>query len=173
MDRLNQWLALVANLGVVVGIAFLAYEIQMNTESLDESRKLTRADMKRQMIQQYDEVSYQMFENKEIAAITMQGFQSLDSLEEADYGLFFSRFTARLDFFMAAFRLAQDGFLSEEYAENNDRNLRAFLEMPGPGRLWTEVSPLYPPSFREHVALLLRNNGENKQRNTRQEPGSG
>jgi len=173
MDRLNQWLALVANLGVVVGIAFLAYEIQMNTESLDENRKLTRADMERQMIQQYDEVSYQMFENQEIAAITMKGFQNLDGLEEADYSLFFSRFTSRLNFFMSAFRLAQDGFLSEEYAENNGRNLRAFLELPGPGRLWTEVSSLYPASFREYVAALQRNSGEDTPRYTPQKLGSG
>ena len=34
MDKLNQWLTLVANLGVVAGIIFLAYEIQQNTNAM-------------------------------------------------------------------------------------------------------------------------------------------
>ena len=34
MDRLNQWLTLLANIGVIVGIVFLAFEIQQNTEMM-------------------------------------------------------------------------------------------------------------------------------------------
>ena len=37
MDRLNQWLTLTANLGVIVGIVFLAYEIQVNTNATQSS----------------------------------------------------------------------------------------------------------------------------------------
>ena len=33
MDRLNQWLTLLANLAVLVGIVFVALEIQQNTEA--------------------------------------------------------------------------------------------------------------------------------------------
>ena len=33
MDRLNQWLTLFANIGVLVGIGFLAYEIRLNTQA--------------------------------------------------------------------------------------------------------------------------------------------
>lgn len=31
MDRTNQWLTLVANLGVIAGLVFLGYEIRQNT----------------------------------------------------------------------------------------------------------------------------------------------
>ena len=34
VERLNQWMMLVANVGVVAGIAFLAYEIQVNTDAV-------------------------------------------------------------------------------------------------------------------------------------------
>ena len=37
MERLNQWLTLVANFGVVIGIVFLAYEMRLNTESMKSS----------------------------------------------------------------------------------------------------------------------------------------
>jgi hypothetical protein len=33
MDRLNQWLTLLANIAVLVGIIFVAWEIQQNTEA--------------------------------------------------------------------------------------------------------------------------------------------
>ena len=34
MEKLNRWLSLIGNLGVVVGIFFLAYEIQANTNAV-------------------------------------------------------------------------------------------------------------------------------------------
>ena len=43
MDRLNQWLSLAANIGVIAGIIFLGVEIQQNTRSIDESRSLAEA----------------------------------------------------------------------------------------------------------------------------------
>mgnify|MGYP001811658942 CR=1 FL=1 len=34
MEKANQWLGLLANLGVIAGIVFLAYEIQVNTDAV-------------------------------------------------------------------------------------------------------------------------------------------
>ena len=34
MERLNQWIALAANLGVIIGIVVVAYEIQANTNAV-------------------------------------------------------------------------------------------------------------------------------------------
>jgi len=34
VDRLNQWLALAANVGVIAGIIFLVYEIRVNTDAV-------------------------------------------------------------------------------------------------------------------------------------------
>jgi len=33
VDRINQWLALCANVGVLIGIGVLAYEIRQNTDA--------------------------------------------------------------------------------------------------------------------------------------------
>jgi len=44
VERLNQWLTLLANLGVIAGIVFLALELQQNTEMI---RAQSRADMSR------------------------------------------------------------------------------------------------------------------------------
>jgi len=37
LDKLNQWLALAANIGVIAGIVFLALEVQVNTSAIRSS----------------------------------------------------------------------------------------------------------------------------------------
>jgi len=44
VDRLNQWLVLVANLGVVAGIVFLGFEIQQNSEAINAQTYQSRAE---------------------------------------------------------------------------------------------------------------------------------
>jgi len=34
VERVNQWLALIGNIGVIAGIFFLAYEIQANIDAV-------------------------------------------------------------------------------------------------------------------------------------------
>ncbi len=43
-EKLNRWLTLGANFGVLVGIIFLAIEIRQNTESQEEARRLAAAN---------------------------------------------------------------------------------------------------------------------------------
>lgn len=39
MDKLNQWLTLLANIGVIAGIVFLAIEIRQNTEMIQSQTR--------------------------------------------------------------------------------------------------------------------------------------
>ena len=41
MEKLNQWLTLMANVGVLLGIAFLAYEIRQNTDAIQSQTRAT------------------------------------------------------------------------------------------------------------------------------------
>lgn len=43
MSQLNEWLSLLANFGVVIGIAFLIIEISQNTAQLESDARSTRA----------------------------------------------------------------------------------------------------------------------------------
>ena len=42
-DNLNRWLTLCANIGVVIGIIFLALELQQNNELLESQAQETQA----------------------------------------------------------------------------------------------------------------------------------
>ena len=41
MDKLNQWLTLSANVGVLLGILFLAFEVQQNTAAIQSQTRAT------------------------------------------------------------------------------------------------------------------------------------
>jgi len=46
-DKLNQWLSLGANFGVIAGILLLAYEIRQNSEVLEAQGRSTRSEERR------------------------------------------------------------------------------------------------------------------------------
>ena len=78
MNKLNDWLTLVANISVVAGIVFLAYEISQNTEALgiNAAQALTseQAEFHRSMT------------NPEIAAVLArvdnEGYESLSDVQK-------------------------------------------------------------------------------------------
>ena len=65
VDRVNQWLTLVAHLGVLTGIVFLAYEIQINTNAVRSST-----------IQAFNESSFSWADSQmEYAAVLAEIYQ--------------------------------------------------------------------------------------------------
>ena len=61
MDKLNQWLTLIANVGVLVGIFFLAFEVQQNTTAI---RSQTRAAV-------FSGVQEELWKNMEYPDVTL------------------------------------------------------------------------------------------------------
>jgi hypothetical protein len=44
IDKFNQWLTLVANIGVVAGLVFLAFEVRQNTLAMEREVTISYAD---------------------------------------------------------------------------------------------------------------------------------
>jgi hypothetical protein len=82
-DRLNKWLTLAANIGVVGGIVFLAIEVRQNQASLEEFNKINRLDARTIEVQQYNDFRTVLAENKELSDIWAKGIigETLDSSE--------------------------------------------------------------------------------------------
>lgn len=81
MERLNRWLALVANIGVVAGIVFLGFEIQQNTAATHSSTVQSVTDISTTGLREYAA-------NANLARIRMKGdfeYSSLSELEEFQY----------------------------------------------------------------------------------------
>ena len=73
MERLNQWLTLVANFGVVIGIAFLAFEMRLNTDAIE-------AGTASQVVQTYTNTTTELAVSPDLAVaideVNANGFQS-------------------------------------------------------------------------------------------------
>ena len=88
LDKINRWLTLVANLGVVGGIVFLAIEIRQNQTSLEESNRINRLNARTTEVQQYNEFRTVLAQDKELSDIWAKGLNgdALDSSESERFG---------------------------------------------------------------------------------------
>ncbi|MGK0224847.1 MAG: hypothetical protein ACI9ON_004104 [Limisphaerales bacterium] len=89
MEKFNQWVTIIGNLGVIAGIFFLAYEIQANTNAVRSATYVA-----------FNESSFSWADSQiENAAMVakIQGYASLDEMtpEERVFwqGLMFKSFT--------------------------------------------------------------------------------
>ena len=79
-DKLNDWLTLVANVGVIAGIVFLAIEVRQNSEAV-------RAQTRAQLTDQVVELLSVNMNDKEYASVLMRGNQleELSPVEQWQY----------------------------------------------------------------------------------------
>ena len=92
LDKLNKWLTLVANLGVVAGIVFLAIEIRQNQVSIDRNSELMEreyqlqvADGLKAIADSVDEMRLLTAGNEEAARIWLDGAQGKELSEIDNY----------------------------------------------------------------------------------------
>ena len=157
----------VGAIAVVLTLIYLAMQVRHSRESmeehtraLDENRKLTRADMERRFVQQWDEVNYLLSENRDTTSIMRRGNDDLESLDEDDQAIFFFRISNRIDFYYSAMRLARDGFIGEEYANSVAATIPLLLGEGGGRVVWQQVGPSYPASFQHHVESRLESGND-------------
>ncbi len=90
LDKLNKWLTLVANLGVVAGIFFLAIEIRQNQQTLEQTQTLIERDYEldvvdnlQQVADATDDFRMLLLQYPEIAELSMKG-DAGEPLSEVD-----------------------------------------------------------------------------------------
>ena len=94
LDKLNKWLTLVANFGVVAGIFFLAIEVRQNQTSLERSQSLMEREFELQTIDAHqaiadsnDDLRLLLASNEGAAQIWFDGIYGKE-LSEIDHNRF-------------------------------------------------------------------------------------
>ena len=77
LDRLNQWLILAANLGVLIGIIILSMEIRQNTVAIRGTAIQTAATLTRDQM-------YWMAGDPELSRIAVTGMESPSDLDPVE-----------------------------------------------------------------------------------------
>jgi hypothetical protein len=87
LDKLNQWLTLAANIGVLAGIVFLAVEIRQNDATLRESNTINILDARALELQQYNEFRALLVQTPDLLELWTAGLNGdvLDDLADEIY----------------------------------------------------------------------------------------
>ncbi len=82
--KLNDWLGVITNIGLIAGLALVAYEIHQNNLALERDARVAQIEMTEGMRAAWQNWEYAIIENRDVAEIWMKGNagEPLDRLEE-------------------------------------------------------------------------------------------
>lgn len=83
-SELNDWLAVLTNLGVIAGLVLVAYEIHQNSIALERDSRLSQVEVVDGIRAAWQNWEYAIIENEDVADIWMRGNagEPLDALDE-------------------------------------------------------------------------------------------
>ena len=145
MDRLNQWLSLIANLGVLVGLVFVALEIQQNTKATQFEAVLANRDQQIERFRDQRDSPYlagieqKLFEGKDL---TYEDRRRLAYHDSMSWAVTYSSWVQR------------EMGLASEYSPNLEVSLGQLLTRESSLNWWIGAgSRIYPSAFVEFVEL--------------------
>jgi hypothetical protein len=144
-DRLNWLLTVTANLGVILGLGFLAVELRQNTLA-------TQATLNMDLAAYGRENAELLLSDDKLAEIVLRAEQDPESLSllEREKFLLFSSW--RMGVWESAFMNADEGIVTERYFEGFDAWFSELIRRgPGYQYWWNESRHGYDPAFQEHV----------------------
>ena len=148
-DRLNRWLTLGANIGVLIGIALLMVELNQNRDMM---RAQTRHDLAMGIV----ELQHSAAESKELAEIMRKGAvgEELSPTEDMQNRL---RLNALLRYWEDVHYQFRLGLYDEtEYSRHREAIRRSFQENQSLVDHWCRTRPGYSADFASEMATLLR-----------------
>ena len=113
-EELNDWLGVLTNIGVIVGLVFVAFEIHQNSLVLETETRISRIEVNDATREAWQTWFSTIVENRDVAALWLKGNAGdpLDSIDEHRYKLL-----ARQLFMLIAQNYRQFSTLVEEPAD--------------------------------------------------------
>ena len=139
-DRINRWLTLGANFGVLIGLALLVFEIQQNTTAVQTSALQQHAD-------QHLALVLARLDNPELLASIDTASDGLSGLSQDDpYYMPYTGNMIRSHFI--AFELMKSGLLPEQQWRSFRSSLKGlFRRSKGARELWILRQELEPDEY--------------------------
>ena len=144
LDNLNRWLTLVANIGVITGIVFLAIEVQQNTTMIEAQMNQSRADSAQADARTIYDSDYL----PEILTAIEQG-RELDDVQAMRFRHFLRGLNRAQD---NQYRQYREGLLGEDVARSVRNVVRGYIaENPLARERWEQVKYSYSDDY---IALV-------------------
>ena len=146
-ERIGLWLSLLANFGVLIGLALLVVELRHNTLATQAALYQESMSFAREHIELLigDE-------NKELASVVFRGESNPDSLSITEFEKFILFTAWRMNVWETGFLNYDEGLVEERIWKTMDAWYSSLLKRgPGYQKWWETTRHGYDPSFQKHV----------------------
>jgi len=154
MEKLNQWLTLAANLGVLVGIVFLVLEIDQNTRAQNSStiQEFVAATAENNSI---------LATSEDLMVIASTGdLEGLDALSEVEQRRYTHLATQVFAGWESLYLQRLNGTIDPSYWESKRPGLAETFTKKGVRDFWRANAHLwYDPRFRVEIESLVEDAG--------------
>ena len=147
-EKLNQWLVLAANVGVLLGIFFLAFELQQNTQMM---RTQTRDGIADKQLSFFSIAGSDL----ETSRIVSRGLRENAELDSAEDWLLGQWMSGALRMWENEWYQFNNGLFDEAEFRPRMELWARFLRYPRFRENWQNAKFSYSPSFREQMDSLL------------------
>jgi len=147
LEKLNPWMALVTNLGVLLGVIVLLVELTQNTQALRNQTEYAN-------VSQWISLSQSTAMSPDLADLTIRGNAGLENLSEPEVVRYFSYLTA----YVLVAEVSYDSILNGTTgydAEANERFMLYLLNPPGARAYWEVSKVRFSERFVTYVDQLL------------------
>jgi hypothetical protein len=147
LDKINQWLVLVSNLGVLAGIVFLAIEINQNTTVARSSTRQAIAEM----VSSRPILAYT---NTDAARLSLKVFtdQPLTDVERIQA---MSRWYSVMRDWENIHYQYQSGMLTEDEWRGFRLNLKSLFDLPILREYWANEHQFFSQRFQDEATAIL------------------
>ena len=147
-EKLNSWLGVLTNLGVLIGIVFLAIEIRHASDT-------AQAQMADAAVAGHNELNLAVISDPQVARVLVVGLYEPDNLSDAEAVQFAAWIRARVNQELRLRRMHQLGFLSAEDRLDELKQVAGFLSTPGGALFLESNSEVFPAQLLEEIQPLL------------------
>ena len=149
IDRLNKWLSLGANIGIILGLVFLIAELNQNSDMM-------RSQTRHAMVMNDINIPFNTAINPEFASLRMRADKDIGELSPEE--LYRYRNLAYVDFrYMEdIYYQYKNGLFDEsEYLAYRETSRRFINGSKTAASYWCERRNEFSPEFAEEINLLL------------------
>jgi hypothetical protein len=119
--RLNNWLTLAANLGVIAGILFLAFEIR-------QSNRIALVANEMDIRQSYADVNQSLFTNRESSELLVRATRSDAEFDAVESGMLYSHVLMMLNLWISVEIGYNNGMLPRKTFDDMEDDIRSYAK---------------------------------------------
>jgi hypothetical protein len=146
-ERMNSWLSLGANIGVIVSLLFLAFEINQSTKS-------TAAAASDSVIDGFNTLNMPIISDPQVARIFIVGLYEPDKLTDVEAVQFAMWLRSLVNQQMRLRRLTDLGLYSDTARLPDVEQLAEFMSTPG-GKQFLESNKVFPKELFDEIQPFL------------------